>query len=276
MGSNRRQPSRGSIGPRSLLQDIFTGDYWFQRWPGGQPTLCNTAGGVFGPPLGATSSINCAMFRFGQAAYHVKGTQTILGPLDSGHSGIDGGGLVFSGDNNNGDGFEYRWGASPSGTQSPNENNPFRATIGTSKDLFYRTKFSFDGSAGTTFMGFRKDQAYAAALATYTDFAGFSFASAGGGANNINVATQTASGGVVTTATGLATTVSTTFEVMVRLQGRRVRFYVNEIEVLSGLNFNFTNGLAIQPMLFYIADGSSVSLMMKELELGYVQNVFDF
>lgn len=226
------------------------------------PTVAATGGGT---PSGTTGAVNLCDFPRTNFEYVVLGAgQTILAPV----LGTDG--LDISGDQTATEGFEF--------TVGNTSRSRAAAVIGTNIMRFImRFKIADASGCSTFFLGFRKVQAYAPALATYTDFAGFNLA-----AGTLNVATQTATGGVVSTTSGVTVADGDWVQVQVDVgkSGQcQFRAYASAVKptftdmskVTNALNvaYTFTTGLTTIPDIFMLQGADlSGTLNLDYMEAG--------
>jgi len=148
----------------------------------GRPTFHAAIG--YGAPTGTTGDTNIMLLDGETFEYHIKGTQTILAPVFSAD------GLNVGMDQTNNDGVEI--------TQGITARSKAARVVGT-ESFFAELTLSVEDVSGTDFcfLGFRKAEAYQAALASYTDFAGLNIDD-----GTINFVRRLNSGTVLTTDTG--------------------------------------------------------------------------
>ena len=149
-------------------------------------------------------------------------------------------------------GVEYGTGITPQN----NYNFLIDTSGNTTPAFFIKGVFKVATVAGCTLeLGFRKQQAYATALATYTDFASF-----GSIAGEFESQTQIATAGVVTTDSTQAATDATQFEI-----GVLVDAYGNVTYTLNGQKptvvaaYQFANALTVVPFLRIIQNATTTA-----------------
>ncbi len=185
---------------------------------------------------------------------HVLGTQTILAPSLGTY------GLNVVQDEAENDGMEYCLGI--------NANNKGVFTIGTSPAFYAKMKFYVDDVSGTDLciFGFRKPDAYEAAHADYSDFAGLDV-------NSGNVLTHT------NLNDGTPTETDTTFDfadtgihefgVYVSAAGV-VTYTIDGSEPATVAAFTFDDGDTVVPYFHYLlaADPESAAIELIDFECG--------
>lgn len=221
-----------------------------------QPRLAIANG--YGNPTGTTGDTNYAHFRRFSAAYHVKGTQTLLGPLMDVNAGLD-----VSQDQTDNDGVEYLFG-SHVGT-----SNPFRTIVGTDQARFIRVRFKIADVSGTDdcCVGWRKLEAFQANVDDY-DEAAFLNVILG------NIYTEKILNNAATASvdTGKDWTDGETHELEVRLIGQKAYFFVDGVEV--GTPHTFDAGEVVAPFFFFLqATTSPGKVYWDEVEIGDLEQV---
>lgn len=256
----------GTLTPIKQHPDLQTGLYSWERFDH-QPVVqsLNVAAGSatgYGNPTGAISDQNFCQFRRGlQTINHVKVGQTLLSPLLDPIKGVE-----VSQDQTNTHGIEHVFGGAV-GTY-----NPFAFTIGTD-NVFARLKFSVTTVANATAMyfGWRKNQAFATAAAgisSYTDYAAINVS---GGTPA--VATQLASGGVVTTNSTLAWANGETHELMIKIIGTQAVFFFDGNAIKGIPTFNFANAAVILPFFWMIQPAAQTTCFWREFECGHLSQI---
>lgn len=142
-----------------------------------------------GAATGTAGDLNVLYSAFGQYEWNVIGTQTILAPS------LDAFGLNLVQDAAAaGDGLELCCGQT--------SLCPFAFTINQDAAFFVQAIFKVEDASGVNplIIGFRKAQAFDATLANYTDFVSIGIVGTSN-PNKVQIQTQLASGGVVTTDT---------------------------------------------------------------------------
>ncbi|HLT41329.1 MAG TPA: hypothetical protein VKZ95_01385, partial [Sphingobacteriaceae bacterium] len=211
-----------------------------------QPIATADDGG--GATTGATGDVNLLLFPHSMFEYAILGAgQTIKTPV------FTSAGLNIAGDQVATEGFELTNGITTRCAQ--------KCVIGTNVARIV-VRFNIADASGTSpfFLGYRKVQAYATALATYTDFAGFNLVS-----GTLNVSRQTATGGVVSTDSGVTVADNDYVQIQVDIgkggicQFRAIASAVQPTatdltKVVAPLNigYTFTSGLEVIPSIFML------------------------
>jgi hypothetical protein len=270
--SNPASITDGVVTPAKLQGDFLNGRYRFTRFDA-QPITVNIDTTVgFGNPLGALGSVNAMHCASGlQTKFSVLVGQVILAPvLDQTGQGLD-----VSQDQTNTRGTEHIFGSDGSFTAVTAPITPsYSFVVGTDPGFFHRITFKLTTLAGlgTFFFGWRKQQAFAVALATYTDFAGFSIVGPQGAAA-VNIATQVASGGQVNTAAGVTFNNADIHTLEVRvIAGRAVYLFDNAV-VAGAPVYTFTNALQLVPTWFYKQGATPSTCFWQFHEIGTRRSV---
>lgn len=254
-GIHDRSIRAGTLKARTQSAALKDGSYAFQKM-NHQPILTVAAG--YGNPTGSTGDANYAHFKRLSAQYHVKGTQTLLGPLMDVDKGLD-----ISQDQTDNDGVEYLFGA------HLGISNPFRYVAGTSKPKFVRLKFTIADVSGTDdcALGWRKVEAFQANIDDY-DEAAFLNVIAGA------IKREVILNGAATVTTTLTPTWAdgATHELEVRMIGRKAYFFVDGAE--AGAPFTFDDAEVLVPFFFFLqATTSPGKVWWTELEIGDLEQV---
>jgi len=214
-----------------------------------RPMFSKTDGN--GAATGATGDVNLMRTNRGQYEWHVKGAgQTILVPA---YDATTGKGLDFAQDQASTEGHELAF--SPNIVTSGGDRGAGAYKVGTDDAFFARLQIlSSDWSGvGTLFFGVRKPQAYATALATYTDYAGFKVVNSGAlGAVKIETNLAGAGAVLVDTTQTIADNVAAVFEIRVKKDGT-VFFRFNDGAPTVGVSgFVFAAGTILIPVSFFL------------------------
>lgn len=243
----------GAVNPTKLSDGLLNGTYAWCRMDH-QPSISAPNG--YGDPTGTTGDINRALFRCGlYAQYHVKGTQTLLGPLlDTTGKGLD-----ISQDQTDNDGVEYVFGAL-------NTYGAFVHTVSSSTNVCFRVKAEIADVSGTDDfdIGWRKNEAFQANVDDYDE----------GAWVNVNLGqlyTETIlnnAATTTTTVTGSTWADAATHTVEVCIKGRQAYYYYDGLPVQRTVTYNFDTGEVIQPFLFFLqATTSPGKVFLKEVEI---------
>jgi hypothetical protein len=199
-----------------------------------------------GAPTGTTGNVNICdtgQFRF---EYVILGAgQTIVRPVLA----TDGG---------------YDWGMDQTATEgteinfaSLKQSHPRMFKVGTDAGFYSRLRCSLEDASGydLTF-GFRANQAYQTAFASYTDFAAIRVlgeSSLSSGEAPVTTITRLNSGAVTTTTTPAALRVADgqDFELEVRVLGRRAAFFLNGAGI-GQVNFDYDLTDYLIPVAFLL------------------------
>lgn len=255
----RRHIGDAAVAPNKLHAALKDDTYLFEAF-NYQPRL-STANG-YSAPTGTTGDTNLAFFKRLSTSYHVKGTQTLLGPLLDVASGLD-----VSQDQTDNDGVEHLFGA------ALGASNPFRHVIGTDPDKYIKLTFTIADVSGTDdcAVGFRKVEAFQANLDDYDEMACLNVISGDIKRETIlnNAATTT-----VDTTLNWADGESHTLQVVIK--GTQVLFYVDGALASSGAAFNFDSGEVVVPFFFFLqATTSPGKVFFEELEIANFVDVDD-
>ncbi len=198
---------------------------------------------VPGSASGNTSDSNALYSGSTDYRWFVLGTQTIVAPvLDTAGFGLN---LVqdVTAPGDVGDGIEL--------TVGDPLYSPMAFTIGTDAAFFIQGTFKTQDASGTDplMIGFRRAQAFDAAIATYTDFASIGIVGVAN-PNTLQIQTQLNTGGVVVTDTTqtLADATEVHFKVMVSAAGV-VTYQVNYAAPTVTAAFTFDNGDVVIPFI---------------------------
>lgn len=230
-----RNVSTGTLLNKNVGFDAPKNRYVYEDFRG--PFLCVKQGG--GAATGATG--DRALWLFG----HNRFEQIVLGAGQTAFNPpIVAGGINIAGDQTATEGFEI--------TNGIDVRQEVAFTIGTDGPFSFEAEVMSDDTSGTSlYVGFRKNQAYQTALASYTDFATIGLVGTAN-PNTIKAQTQLATGGVVTTDTGLtlADSVVKKFRVDVT-QGGKATYYVGGA-VVPQVAYTFANATQVIPFLFML------------------------
>jgi hypothetical protein len=224
----------------------------------------------FSAPGGATGNVNLWRTNRGIYEWHVKGAgQTITAPV---YDLTNGRGLDFAQDLTATEGHEVAF--SPNITTLNPERGKHSYKIGTDKGFYARLRIFLTDASGVSpfFFGFRRNQAYQTALASYTDYAGFHL-NVNGTVADIREQTQLNTGGVVTVDTTIDA-VDGAFrdlEVRVTQQGRVVFILDGKIPTVTKTDFVFDTGDVVFPCSFFLHGADlSEALFYQEFEAGFL------
>ena len=206
-------------------------------------------------PTGATGDENLMIFPDGTLEWHVIVTQTILAPA------LVATGLNLGMDQTANDGIEVCPGILA--------NNRLAFVVGTDPAFYARMKFSLADVSGTDdcAFGFRKAEAYQAAVDDYDEMAAFNVVAGA-------IKTETIINGAATVTTDTtntwADTATHTLEVRVAVDGT-VSYKIDGIEplVTATTDFAFDAGEVVVPFFYYIHDTDICdTIILKEFECG--------
>lgn len=228
----------GAINPTKLSDGLR--NHTYVNCPmNAQPSLSAPNG--YGDPTGTTGDINRAMFGWCglSAQYHVKGTQTLLGPLlDSTGKGLD-----ISQDQTDNDGVEYVFGAL-------NTRGAFTHTVSSSTNVCLRVTARIADVSGTDDfdIGWRKNEAFQANVDDYDEAAWVNVNLGQLQTETIlnNAATTT------TTVTGSTWADDATHTITTCIVGRKAYYYYDGVPIQRTVTYNFDTGEVIVPFLFFL------------------------
>lgn len=188
-------------------------------------------------PTGATGDVNLMMSQEGEVMeqFILGAGQTIIAPR------MDTSGLLVSLDLTNNEGAEYNWGA--------RANAKHAYTIGTSPAFYLEWRFTLADVTGCdpVGIGFRKQEANNAALASYTDFAWIGVSESDNSAL-ISLKTRLNSGAVTTTDTTDAWADGETHTLAVLVDGSgNVTYTIDGVAPSVTAAFQFDSGDVVMP-----------------------------
>lgn len=218
------------------------------------PVTAAVAGGI---ASGVAQTPNIMLFPETALEYAPIGTQTILAPV------VTATGLDIGMDQTNNDGVEI--------TQGILAHARRAFTIGTSAAFFVRLKFKIEDVSGSdqVGVGFRKTQAYAAAIATYTDKA---FIGSVSGDIKLNTLLNNAGGVVTDTTNDWADGETHTLQVNVSAAGV-VTYLIDGVAPTVTAAFTFDNADVVVPFIWFIHDSDVAGVVeLIEYESGYLGN----
>lgn len=200
-----------------------------------KPTA-HTNAATAGVPTGSTGDVNRLDVGGVQFECHIKGTQTLIIPVQTAV------GLNVALDQTDNDGVELTHGILSRGRAS--------VTVGTDRACRIRVKFKLGDVSGTDdcAVGFRKCEAYQANLDDYDELACLNVIS--GDIYTETILNNGATSSIDTTS-NWADGETHTLEVRVSAAGV-VTFYVDDVQVATGVNFTFDAGENICPFLFFL------------------------
>jgi hypothetical protein len=217
--------------------DVINRRYWDKYFFSNMsvnPTISKVGGGAAAGAGAETDVMNDAKSIF--EYFNIVGN-TNLGPILDGTFGLN-----LAPDATSTHGVEYNTGVTPL-----NNFTFLIDTTGNTTPAFFLTgQFKVATVAGCTIeLGFRKVQANAAALATYTDFAAI-----GSIANKFESQTQLATGGVITTDSTQVALDATMFQLKVLVDSfGNVTYQINGQPPVVSVAYQFANGITVMPFL---------------------------
>lgn len=212
-----------------------------------------TSGKAGGAATGTAGDENVMIFPNSGFEYHILGTQTIVAPS------ITATGLNINMDQTDNDGVEV--------SQGILSNSKHAFTVGTSPAFFLRVKFSIADVSGTDdcAIGFRKAEAYQAAIDNYDEMAALNVIS-----GNITIETILNNGTTTSTDTtaNWADTETHTLTVLVSDTGV-VRYEIDGSTPSTTAAFTFDSNEVVVPF-FYFLNASDVAgaVVIQEWECG--------
>lgn len=270
-GVVRRHLGEGAVSPNKLFAAFVDGSYVYEKFnyvPVMNTALDGTtAASNFGAPTGVTGDSNIIKLRDQLSVYtHVKGTQTILGPvLDTTHLFLD-----VSQDQTNADGIEWVFG----GPFAVTGVNPLGFSTGSLSGgrRFARIKFKLPAVAGPAELafGFRKFQAGQTALASYSDFAALSVI-----AGATKSKTQLATGGVTTSGTFVTWADGETHELRVEVDTAGGAYFYIDGKLYQSGAFTFANATYLVPFFFFLQSATPNKVILVEFETGLLSVIDD-
>lgn len=207
-------------------------------------------------PTGATGDENLMQFMEGQLEWHVLGTQTILAPA------LTATGLDIGMDQTANDGIEICSGILA--------NNKLAFTVGTDAAFFARMRFSLADVSGTDdcAFGFRKAEAYQAAIDNYDEMAALNVIS-----GDIKIETILNNATTTTTDTTENWADTAIHELSIYVDGDGVVTYkIDGHEPATTADFTFDTGEIVVPFFYYLHDTDICdTIILKEFECGLVR-----
>ena len=206
---------------------------------------------------GTAGDLNMISFASGNSfLMHVKGTQTLLGPIWLNP------GLNIAQDLTDNDGMEYV------AATVANSGNPTQFTIGTDPPFYCRARFTIADVSGTDdcAVGFRKLAAGQANLDDFTDMAVLNVI-----AGDINIETILNNAATTTTDTtnNWADTETHSLAVFVTKAGV-VTYQIDDAAPTTVAAFTFDSGDVVVPFIFFLhATTSPGAISLLEWECGY-------
>lgn len=189
-----------------------------------------------GAATGATGDRNCALFPETAFEWHVKGVQTILTPV------VTAVGWDLSMDQTDNDGIEV--------TNGILSRCPVAFTVGTDGPFFFRVKLKLADVSGTDdcAMGFRKAEAYQAALDDYDEMAALNVIS---GDVKIETILNNAATTTTDTTDNWADAATKTLKVLVSKAGV-VTYEIDGVAPTVTAAFSFDSGEVVVPFFYFL------------------------
>jgi len=192
-----------------------------------------------GAATGATGDENVLMFNNGETLYHhVLGTQTLVTP------NIVAAGLDIAQDLTNNDGMEL--------CGAPSTGTGIQFTVGTDAAFYFSCAITITDVSGTDdfAIGFRKVEAFQAAVDNYDEMAAFNVISG-------DIKLETILNGAATTTTDTtdnwADAASKTLKVLVSAAGV-VTYTIDGSAPTTTASFTFDNGEVVTPFVYLVHD----------------------
>lgn len=240
--------------PDAINRRVWDQKYLFDNFQL-QPISAKVAGGA---ATGTAGDNNVLFTANAQYEWFVIGTQTILAPA------LDTFGLNLVQDAVSGDGIELLVGQTAL--------SPFAFIIGSDAAFFMTFVFKVQDASGVNpgIIGFRKAQAFDATLANYTDFATIGIVGTAN-PNTLQIQTQIATGGVVTTNTTQTVADGATTALTVKVSAAGVVTYqINYAAPTVTAAYTFANALTVVPFVrFTEAADVTTQFSTNYLEIGY-------
>ena len=215
-----------------------------------------TSGKGGGAATGTTGDENIMLFEHNGFEYHILGTQTILAPS------LTAVGLNIAMDQTDNDGVEI--------SQGILSTNKHVFTIGTDGPFFLRVKFKIADVSGTDdcLVGFRKAEAYQAAVDNYDEMAALNVIS---GAINIESILNAAATATTDTTDAWADNETITLQVNVSAAGV-VTYKIDGSAPTVTAAFTFDTAEVVVPFMYFLnAAGLVDTLEIVEWECGLGQ-----
>lgn len=214
-----------------------------------------TAGIGGGAATGTAGDENALLTPYNAFEYHILGTQTITAPSKNAD------GLNIGMDQTNNDGVEL--------SQGILSNSKHAFTIGTDDAFFLSVTIKIPDVSGTDdcAIGFRKAEAYQAAIDNYDEMAALNVIS-----GNINIETILNNGATDTTDTtdDFADGEEHTLTVIVRSDGA-VDFEIDGAVPSTTASFTFDDGEVVVPFLYFLhASDVAGAVAISKWECGYL------
>lgn len=217
-----------------------------------EPVSAKKAGGA---ATGTAGDENVLMFPETGFEYHILGTQTITAPS------LTATGLDVGMDQTDNDGVEV--------TEGILSNSRRAFTVGTDAKFFVRVKFSIADVSGTDdcAVGFRKAEAYQAAIDNYDEMACLNVIS-----GNISIETILNNAATTTTDTTDNWADGETHTLYVEVSSAGVVTYkIDGAAPTTTASFTFDSGEVVVPFFYFLhASDVAGSVILQEWESGYV------
>ena len=206
-----------------------------------------------GAATGTAGDRNIMMTRAALYEYHIKGTQTILGPVKTAV------GLDISLDQTDNDGVEYTHGILARGQTA--------YTLGTDGAVTFRVKMKIADVSGTDdlLVGFRKAEAYQASVDDYDEMAALNVI-----LGDIKIETILNNAATTTTDTTNDWADAATKTLTVKIAAARtVTYQIDGAAPLVTAAFTFDSGEVVVPFLFFLQATTSPGIVeLIEWECG--------
>lgn len=212
----------------------------------------------YSDPTGTTGDTNLMNTPQGAYEYHIKGTQTILSPAWTS------GGLDIGMDQTDNDGVEITNGITARCAQA--------FVVGTDEPFFCEATITIADVSGTDdcAFGFRKAEAYQAAIDNYNDMAALNVILGA-------VKAETILANAATVTSGTLTSVVDTGTATLRIECNKAgqcKFFVNGTEYTGSVTpFAFTAGAVVVPFLYFLqATTSPTACTLTSWKVGRLYN----
>lgn len=235
---------------RKLSEPYRFGKYVSEEFRS-QPSLSAPNG--YGDPTGVTGDKNRCLFRNRlHTQYHVKGTQTLLGPLLDVDKGLD-----ISQDQTDNDGVEHIFGCL--GTRSS-----FAYTVPDYARIDLTFRIADVSGTDDCAVGFRKNEAFQANIDDYNDGAWLNVI-----LGEVYGETIVGNAATLSTDSTQAWADDATHKLSVRLIGAQVAYFLDDVALTALPAYSFTAGLVVNPFFFFLqATTTPGKVWWTKLEVG--------